>query len=531
MTEKLLILKNNLLKQLASTEEVGHTLFSSIQLAGGTGDQGKISWNSDEETLDLVQNNATLQLGQEVQIHCRNNTGSTISNGTVVMATGTLGASGRITIAPMNASAEANAKYLLGVATYDIANGADGKITVFGKVRNINTAAWAEGTVLYCNQSVNGGLTSTKPSSSLALPIAFVVYSHATVGTLMIRVTNISENISGSSSGVSATGLFYKPYPTQAAFYKTAGGGVSAWAGLKVNVAGTEVTLASDTAVTLPSMSAGTDYGIWIKDDGTLQAKDSYQVAPGTGNWRLIGGFHYAPGGNATAQAGGDATPTINQYSLWDLRFRPACKDPRGMTLVADSFWADIYLTCTEHLVLGNSRYNATIADSSSPPKIPYEFGGNGSNSYSSFNYWDATEVLQSHGKRLPAYAEFSALAYGTTEATSSGGTDVPTTGVNSTEYTNTWNKFTSKWGAIQASGCQWHLSCDFGGGTATGGWVVNTGGRGSTQLLEGLGLFGGTYDTSTNSGSRCSYWNLSPSVSAATVSCRGVCDHLIIWD
>lgn len=530
MTEKLLILKDNVLKQLTSTEEVGHTLFSSIQLAGGTGDQGKISWNSDEETLDLVQNNATLQLGQEVQIHCRNNTGSTISNGTVVMATGTLGASGRITIAPMNASVEANSKYLLGVATSDIANGADGKITVFGKVRNIDTTAWADGTVLYCNQSVNGGLTSTKPSSGLALPIAFVVYSHATVGTLMIRVTNVNENISGSSSGVSATGLFYKPTPIQAAFYKTGTSTASAYAGLKVNVAGTEVTLASDTAITMPTLTAGTDYGIWIKDNGTLQASSSLSSAPGAGNWRLIGGFHYAPGGNATAQAGGDTTPTINQYSFWDLRFRPACSDPRGMTLVADSFWADIYFTCVEHLVSGNSRYNVTIADGGSLPKKAYAFGGNGSNSYTSFNWWDAAEVLFDHGKRFPNYTEFAALAYGTTEATSSGGSDVPTTGVTGTGATNAWNKFTSKWGVIQSTGCMYTLGNVFGSAGTVDYWSADTSGRGSYRLLENISYFGGHYGNSAESGSRSATWSFSITGSYSSVATRGICDHLIIW-
>lgn len=35
-----------------------------LQLTGGTGDQGTFSWNSDEWTVDLIQNGTTLQLGQ-----------------------------------------------------------------------------------------------------------------------------------------------------------------------------------------------------------------------------------------------------------------------------------------------------------------------------------------------------------------------------------------------------------------------------------------------------------------------------------
>lgn len=170
-------------------------VFGSVQLTGGTSTQGTFSWNADEETVDLIQNGAVLQLGQETQAHCRNNTGSTILNGTAVMATGTAGLAGRIKITPMDASSSANAKYLIGLVTQDIANGADGKVTVFGKVRGLNTSAWSDGDVLWCDPAVAGGLTATKPATGLALPIAFVVNSHATLGTLMVRVTNVDERV------------------------------------------------------------------------------------------------------------------------------------------------------------------------------------------------------------------------------------------------------------------------------------------------------------------------------------------------
>ena len=173
-----------------------------VQFTGGTGTQGTVSWNTDEETLDLIQNGATLQLGQESQIHCRNNTGSLISEGTPVMATGTLGASGRITIAPMDSTDPANAKYFIGLATEDIANGTDGKITSFGKVRNIDTTDTSiftgtivDGDVLWLDPANAGKLTNTEPSSDtdLSMPCAFVVHA-ASNGTLFVRVTPINEH-------------------------------------------------------------------------------------------------------------------------------------------------------------------------------------------------------------------------------------------------------------------------------------------------------------------------------------------------
>ena len=323
--------------------------------------------------------------------------------------------------------------------------------------------------------------------------------------------------------------LFYKADPTTVAFTKTGAGTASIKAGTKVDVAGTVVTFVAATAIDMPALTAGTDYAIWVKDDATIQATTNFSSAPGAGNWRKIGGFHYAPGGNAAAQAGGDTTPAINAYSFWDLKFRPACPDPRGMTLVADSFWADIYLLGVDHLTNGTSKYNVSIADGSAPPKIPTKFGGTGSNAYSTLNWWEANEVLQSWGKRSPTYDEFAALAYGTTEATSSGGSDVPTTGVSGTGATNAWNKFTSRWGVIQATGCMWIWGGEFGGGAAGASWTANTGGRGSTYQMENAVLLGGNWGNTAEAGSRCSAWTDSPTLSVNYIGARGVCDHLTL--
>lgn len=333
----------------------------------------------------------------------------------------------------------------------------------------------------------------------------------------------------GGFASVPAYGLFSKADPTTVAFTKTAAGAASIKAGTKVDVAGTLVQFGSATAITMPTLTAGTDYAIWVKDDGTIQASSSHTSAPGAGNWRKIGGFHYAPGGNAAAQAGGDTTPAINAYSLWDLKFRPACTDPRGMTLVADSFWSDIYLLGVDHLTNGTSKYNVTIADGSSPPKKPTAFGGNGTTTQTNGDWWQLNEVLQSYGKRSPTYDEFAALAYGTTEATSSGGTDVPTTGVNGTGATSAWNVFTSKWGVIQSSGCMWIWGGEFGGGAAAASWTANTNGRGSTYQMENAVLFGGAWGGPSNAGSRASIWVISPTYSVSDIGARGVCDHLIL--
>ena len=89
-----------------------------------------IKWNNVDKTIDINQwNNVVQQVGQEMYWRGKNQSWSTISNGTVVYANGAIGASGIITILPNIADGSISWKYVLGITTEDIANGADGFIT------------------------------------------------------------------------------------------------------------------------------------------------------------------------------------------------------------------------------------------------------------------------------------------------------------------------------------------------------------------------------------------------------------------
>lgn len=357
--------------------------------------------------------------------------------------------------------------------------------------------------------------------------------SAVTEGGFKAALDQVNDYLTGllGSDGLPATarsvlgipnpvGTFFKADPSTVGFTKTAAGTASIKAGTYVFVGSTLVSFASATAISMPTLTAGTDYAIWVKDDATIQATNNFSSAPGAGNWRRIGGFHYAPGDNAAAQSGGNTTPQINAYSFWDLNFKPACPDPRGMTLVANSFWSDIYLLGQEHLSNGSSKYNVTIADGSNPPKIPTLFGGSGTNNYGEFNWWEAGEVMRSYGKRLPRYDEFAALAYGTTEGASIG-TDQGST---------VWNAaYVSRWGANQVAGIMWQWGAEFGGGAAAAGWTANTISRGQTYQLPNAVILGGYWANGSDCGSRASAWNNSPPYSSNGLGARGVCDHMIL--
>ena len=172
--------------------------------------KGQLAWNQDEETLDLGQGDSILQIGQENQIPVINNTASTILNGRVVMATGTIGNSGKITIAPANVG-QGQAMRLLGITTHDISAGEVGTVTVFGKVRGIDTTGttygetWLDGDILYVKPNNAGALTKAVPlDTEIKVPIAQVVKAH-TSGTLFVRLTPIDENHSKAEIATKAS--------------------------------------------------------------------------------------------------------------------------------------------------------------------------------------------------------------------------------------------------------------------------------------------------------------------------------------
>lgn len=160
---------------------------NTIQVTGGTGTEGTLTWNSDENTVDLSQNGVAVQLGQEVQINVRNNSGSTISNGSPVYATGAQGDIGRILIAPMIADGSILPKFFIGVATEDIADNADGKVTWFGKVRDIDTRPYLAGSALYVSETVAGEWQTTAPTAPNPTIEAGISINSKNNGAIFVR--------------------------------------------------------------------------------------------------------------------------------------------------------------------------------------------------------------------------------------------------------------------------------------------------------------------------------------------------------
>jgi hypothetical protein len=161
--------------------------------------QGTMFWSADDETIDVVLDAAvTMKVGQDVFYYVKNQSGVTIPKGSVVRAAGTLGSSGRILIEPFIADGTYPSKYMIGVTSEQIIDGADGFVTAFGKIRMIDTSAFADGDILYASPTTAGGFTTTLPSApNNIVTVAIVIKGGAANGTIFVRPTfgsNINED-------------------------------------------------------------------------------------------------------------------------------------------------------------------------------------------------------------------------------------------------------------------------------------------------------------------------------------------------
>jgi hypothetical protein len=78
-------------------------------------------WDSDLATVVLgLNDNVPNELGFKNFWLVKNQTGATITKGSIVYANGTVGASGRITIDKFIADGSIDAKYLLGITAHDL---------------------------------------------------------------------------------------------------------------------------------------------------------------------------------------------------------------------------------------------------------------------------------------------------------------------------------------------------------------------------------------------------------------------------
>lgn len=380
--------------------------------------------------------------------------------------------------------------------------------------------AGASSTKLMTPQRTAQAITALSP------PPVYASQAEAEAGTITNKVMSPLR----TAQAIAALGgaVYYNRRPALyrgSLFYKTAATTISVAAGAVLN----GKYYATATAVTMPSHSNNTDYAIWQHPStGALVGDASFTTAPaGATGGSIVGGYHYIPSGRPTAENNGSPTGSaeILEFSIWDLTYRPSCPDPRGMACINDAFWIDLYLAgATSYAgstfsAVPSSKIGLTIADGSSAPLVPAQYGGNGSTTYGSFTWYEASEMAASFGKRLPFYAEFAAAAFGAPEA-GSRGTDPGTV---------TWER-ASKFGLAQATGVMYQWGADTNGNGSGGSWTASTEGRGSVYSTEARAvILGGDWGTGAYSGSRLAAWSVTPWDSNLFIGARFAAGHLVL--
>lgn len=280
---------------------------------------GAMFWDEGNGSPSInLDADVVLQLGQEMLALVYNGTGSTITNGSVVAVSGAQGQRPSVVLA--DADSEALSAPTLGIATEDIANGAEGFVTTFGFVRGINTSAFTAGAPIYLGTTA-GAFTATRPPAPAhTVALGWVIKVNASSGEVFVNINNgweldelhnvlITSPISGNTLIYDAVAGVWENANL------TAGTGVSVTNGAgSITIANTGVTSITGTASQVTA-SASTG-GVTLSLPATINVNTSGSAATlTTGRTIAItGDLTYTSGSfNGSANVTGTATlATVN---------------------------------------------------------------------------------------------------------------------------------------------------------------------------------------------------------------------------
>jgi hypothetical protein len=150
----------------------------------------------------------TSTVAESVRAAVRNVTGSTIAKGSIVYLSGVNGE--KPTIAKALAGNDSTSASTFGWVENDINNNADGYVTTFGILNNVNTQAYSDGQYLYLSGTTAGAATATKPyAPTHNVTVGFVVKGGSVgAGQVFVLLKNGFEleelhdvQVNGAASG------------------------------------------------------------------------------------------------------------------------------------------------------------------------------------------------------------------------------------------------------------------------------------------------------------------------------------------
>jgi len=119
----------------------------------------------------------------------RNNTGATLTKGTVIYISGATG--NNPVVSKAIATGDATSAQTFGLCQANIANNATGYVVVMGDLIGLDTSAFTEGQQVYLSGTVAGTFTSTKQYAPIHLVyIGVITRSHPTQGQIEVKIQN-----------------------------------------------------------------------------------------------------------------------------------------------------------------------------------------------------------------------------------------------------------------------------------------------------------------------------------------------------
>ena len=319
--------------------------------------EGVVFYDSENHTLSLYNDEAdvTLQLGQEEFLRVRNNTGSTIYNGSSVRITGAHGASAP-TVELAIATTEEKSQ-IVGLATHDIENNSFGYVTTYGIVRDVNTAAFSAGDELFLDASTSGNLTNVSPTiPNHKVTVGHVIRSHVN-GSILVQIGH--PKLGGGDLKSEATvALSGVPFVTTVA--DTNAGGMQTNSSFVYDSGNNQLQLGS--GVQLLNAVPGNTTNVLYNDGGTLKFNGSAIAGGGGGDVtteQLEGVSGIAV--YASGQADNNTADILTVSGLlYDDASLSGYVDSRD---TAVSGWAQAYVDSQDHSAAAVSGWAGSYAD------------------------------------------------------------------------------------------------------------------------------------------------------------------------
>jgi hypothetical protein len=265
--------------------------------------EGRVWYDTDQKSLSFYHDSSLspVYIGENIVLKVYNNTGSTIAKGAAVY----IKSGGSFTYPDVGlAKADAvGTAAVIGLMNASTPTGTAGYVTSSGVITGVNTAAIAEGTVLYLSPYSAGQLMSTVPPTGYVVQVGVVAHSNNPNGTIYTKQTTplaisaatitgtlaVNQGGTGQNSalvagsvvyGVSTTAMGVTAAGTSGQVLTSAGAGTPTWTtpstGTVTSVGGTGTvngislsgTVTSSGNLTLGGTLSGVDLATQVT--GTL---------------------------------------------------------------------------------------------------------------------------------------------------------------------------------------------------------------------------------------------------------------------